>query len=265
VAARARPEGIRADDVAEELGKSVSTAYNLLVSLCDEGVRRAPLRRPVPARARVREMVTSGTARRPTSCTTSRAWSRAAGAHAQALLPGRPARRRAARRARARRAGDGQAAGLGAHIADNAHALALGKVDARDGPPESSSATCRPGCGASAPTRSPIPTRCATSCARSPPRLRGRREEFGEDFCCIASAVSIPAGRLLAAIGISMTRRAFDDEHETLARTVVGVALAAGARAGGGSLQAVSAPTTSPDSRHLPKFRRFLIHPPTRA
>src|ERR1700754_4337438 len=32
------PEGIRADQVAETLGKSVSTAYNLLASLCDEGV-----------------------------------------------------------------------------------------------------------------------------------------------------------------------------------------------------------------------------------
>ena len=34
----ARPEGVRADHVAEMLGKSVSTAYNLLASLCDEGV-----------------------------------------------------------------------------------------------------------------------------------------------------------------------------------------------------------------------------------
>src|SRR6187200_37870 len=32
------PEGIRADEVAETLGKSTSTAYNLLASLCDEGV-----------------------------------------------------------------------------------------------------------------------------------------------------------------------------------------------------------------------------------
>ena len=32
------PEGVRADEVAHELGKSVSTAYNLLASLCDEGV-----------------------------------------------------------------------------------------------------------------------------------------------------------------------------------------------------------------------------------
>ena len=34
----ARPPGGRADEVAEALGKSVSTAYNLLASLCEEGV-----------------------------------------------------------------------------------------------------------------------------------------------------------------------------------------------------------------------------------
>src|SRR3954453_752686 len=32
------PEGVRADEVAGTLGKSTSTAYNLLASLCDEGV-----------------------------------------------------------------------------------------------------------------------------------------------------------------------------------------------------------------------------------
>src|SRR5215216_1240409 len=31
------PEGVRADRVAVEVGKSVSTAYQLLASLCDEG------------------------------------------------------------------------------------------------------------------------------------------------------------------------------------------------------------------------------------
>jgi acetyl-CoA synthetase len=34
----ARPEGIRADEVADALGKSVSTAYNVLASLCEERV-----------------------------------------------------------------------------------------------------------------------------------------------------------------------------------------------------------------------------------
>jgi IclR family acetate operon transcriptional repressor len=32
------PDGVRADEVAEALGKSVSTAYNLLASLCDSNV-----------------------------------------------------------------------------------------------------------------------------------------------------------------------------------------------------------------------------------
>src|SRR3954449_13158322 len=32
------PDGVRADEVAASLGKSVSTAYNLLASLCYEGV-----------------------------------------------------------------------------------------------------------------------------------------------------------------------------------------------------------------------------------
>src|SRR3954453_17131573 len=59
----ARPDGIRADDVAEEIGKSVSTAYNLLVSLCDEGVavhHSGDLYRLAPA---FREAVASGTVR----------------------------------------------------------------------------------------------------------------------------------------------------------------------------------------------------------
>jgi len=38
------PDGVRADEVAHKLGKSVSTAYNLLASLCDAGVaeRQSP-------------------------------------------------------------------------------------------------------------------------------------------------------------------------------------------------------------------------------
>jgi len=34
------PDGVRADEVAARLGKSVSTAYNVLASLCDEDVVR---------------------------------------------------------------------------------------------------------------------------------------------------------------------------------------------------------------------------------
>ena len=58
-------------------------------------------------------------------------------------------------------------------------------------------------------------------------RRRGftvEREEFDEDFCCIAAPVRDVRGRFLAVVGISMTRRAFDDEHELLAESVLEVA-----------------------------------------
>ena len=45
------------------------------------------------------------------------------------------------------------------------------------------------------------------------------REEFDDDFCCIAAPVLDARGRFLGAVGISMSRRAFDDEHEKLAET----------------------------------------------
>ena len=49
------PEGVRADRVAAEVGKSRSTAYHLLASLCDEGFAErleGGLLPPLPARRR---------------------------------------------------------------------------------------------------------------------------------------------------------------------------------------------------------------------
>jgi len=51
-------------------------------------------------------------------------------------------------------------------------------------------------------------------------RSKLEREEFDDDFCCLAAPVRDARGRFLAVIGISMSRRAFDEEHETLATTV---------------------------------------------
>jgi acetyl-CoA synthetase len=115
--------------------------------------------------------------------------------------------------------------GLSPHIRDNAHALALGKV---------ALALARPDVLERYLSR---PLRRFTAHTITDPdvlraeleavRRRGLaedREEFDEDFCCIAAPVRDPDGRSLAVIGISMTRRAFDDEHETLAQTVAEVA-----------------------------------------
>ena len=58
------PEGVRADQVAETLGKSVSTAYNLLASLCEEGVAVHHSGGVYRLAAPFRELVTTGTAGR---------------------------------------------------------------------------------------------------------------------------------------------------------------------------------------------------------
>lgn len=233
----ARAEGIRADEVAEELGKSVSTAYNLLVSLCDEGVavhHSGGLYRLAPA---FREMVASGTV-------TPAAELRDLSGVVDELLA-RTHKRSYLGVVRAgelhvicERGSQGmpKLPGLGAHIGENAHALALGKVVLAMAPPEVVERYVRAGL-----------RRFTSQTITDPDALRNEvrevrrrgfaadREEFDDDFCCIAAAVLDPRGRFLAAIGISMTQRAFDEEHETLAQNVVAVARATGMRAAAGA------------------------------
>jgi acetyl-CoA synthetase len=229
----ARPQGIRADDVAEQLGKSVSTAYNLLVSLCDEGVavhHSGGLYRLSPAFV---EMVTSATAApadelHDLSGVVAELLART---HKRSYLG---VLRAGELHVVAERGAQGMAKlpGLGARIADNAHALGIGKVMLAMASPDVVERYLQAGL-----RRFSAHTITDPDALRDDLREVRRRgyaddcEEFGEDFCCIASAVLDPRGRFLAAIGISMTRRAFDDEHETLAQNVVAVALAAGARA----------------------------------
>ena len=106
-----RPEGIRADEVAETLGKSVSTAYNVLASLCEEGVAvRHPggLYRLAPALPRGGRRGLRR--RRSRAARLLRARRRPARAHPQARLRRRRRSTAAARRRRARPARDAQAA-----------------------------------------------------------------------------------------------------------------------------------------------------------
>ena len=133
----ARPEGIRADAVAEKLGKSVSTAYNLLVSLCDEGVavhHSGGLYRLAPAFAEVVTSAASVPADEPDdlSGVVSELLART---HKRSYL-GVP--RAGAMHIVLERGAQGMARlpGPGAGIADNAHALALGKVALAMAPPE---------------------------------------------------------------------------------------------------------------------------------
>jgi len=54
------------------------------------------------------------------------------------------------------------------------------------------------------------------------------REEFDEDFCCVAAPVLGDRGALRGIIGLSASTRAFDAEHEELAAAAREVALQAG-------------------------------------
>jgi acetyl-CoA synthetase len=232
----ARADGIRADEVADELGKSVSTAYNLLASLCDEGVavhHSGGLYRLAPA---FREMVTSGTV---TPASELQDLSGVVGdllarTHKRSYLG---VVRAGELHVVLERGSQGmpKLPGLGARIGANAHALALGKVVLAMAPPDVVERYVQAGL-----------RRFSSHTITDPDALREEldeirrrgfaveREEFHDDFCGIAAPVH-DRRRFLAAIGISTTRRAFDDERETLAQTVVAVARVAGERAGLGA------------------------------
>jgi DNA-binding IclR family transcriptional regulator len=223
----ARPQGIRADDVAEQLGKSVSTAYNLLASLCQEGVaahHAGGVYRLSPA---FRELVGTGAAAPAPQLRDLAALVRSllARTHKRSYVG---VLRHGELRIGYERGLQGmpKLPGLDPHIRDNAHALALGKV----------ALALAPAATVERYVRSPGLRRFTAHTITDPDVLRAEleeirargwavdREEFDEDFCCIAAAVRAPSGRPFAVIGISMTRRAFDDEHETLAQAVVEVA-----------------------------------------
>jgi DNA-binding IclR family transcriptional regulator len=227
----ARPDGVRADHVADTLGKSVSTAYNLLASLCEEGVathEAGGIYRLAPA---FRDAVATGAA------------ASAPELHDLAGLVGDLLARTHKRSYLAVvRAGElhivlerglqgmPKLPGLKVRIGDTAHALALGKVVlALAGPEVLERYLRRPGLRRF--TAHTITDPVALRAELAELRRRGfavEREEFDADFCCIAAPVRDPRGRFLAVVGISMSRRAFDDEHETLAATVLDVAGIAG-------------------------------------
>jgi acetyl-CoA synthetase len=116
--------------------------------------------------------------------------------------------------------------GLARRIGDNAHALALGKVALAFALPEVVSRYLRsPGLRRFTAHTITDPETLHDELAAV--RRRGfsvEREEFDEHFCSIAAPLRDPRRRFLGVIGISMTRRAFDDEQETLARTLLEVA-----------------------------------------
>jgi len=225
------PDGIRADEVARALGKSVSTAYNLLASLCDEGVaERHPggLYRLSPE---FRETVAEESDRHDLSGVVDDLLARTHKRSYLAVLRDHQLRVVLERGLQ----GMPKLPGMNPEIADNAHALALGKVVLALGPREAVESYARGGLKRFTPATITEPDALLEELREI--RLRGvaaEREEFERDFCCLAAPVLDPERRFLGAVGISMSRRAFDHERAQLEETlrdVVGFQASAEVRA----------------------------------
>src|SRR4051794_2242806 len=211
------PEGVRADEVAETLGKSTSTAYNLLASLCDEGVAERHAGGVYKLSAGFRDTVAEEGDRHDLSGVVDDLLARTHKRAYLAVLRGNHLRVVLERGLQ----GMPKLPGMNPEIAENAHALALGKVVLALGPREAVERYARHGLKRFTPSTITDPGRLSDELRAI--RLTGvaaEREEFEKDFCCLAAAVLDHDRRFLGAVGISMSRRAFDSERPHLEETL---------------------------------------------
>jgi len=114
--------------------------------------------------------------------------------------------------------------GLGSEIRDSAHALAMGKVVLALLEPGAVARYVARGLKSFTPTT--ITTPEALAAELEAVRRNGfavDREEFDENFCCVAAPILDEQGRFAAALGLSTTPHVFDIERDVLAATVVDV------------------------------------------
>jgi DNA-binding IclR family transcriptional regulator len=218
------PQGLRADEVARTLGKSASTAYNLLDSLCEEGFAvhdhgRYRLADPAQAVAAAMDGAAlpigglAGTLDELFACTHKRAYLAVMrdGRMVVPLVRGHQGIRRIP--------------GLGAELGRNAHALAIGKIGLAqlDGP-----ALARyVGDGLTAFTPDTITDPAVLARQLRQVRRDGvadDREELAADSCCLAAPLRDERGRTVAALGISMPVRAFDRDRDELTEQLLDIA-----------------------------------------
>ena len=111
--------------------------------------------------------------------------------------------------------------GMNPEIGDNAHALALGKVVLALGPRDAVEHYARGGLRRFTPATITEPDALLEELRHV--RLNGvatECEEFGRDFCCLAAPIVDHDRHFLGAVGISMSRRAFDSERAQLEETL---------------------------------------------
>jgi DNA-binding IclR family transcriptional regulator len=217
-------DGMRADEIAEALGKSTSTAYNLLDTLCQErfvvhaedgsyhltteaaGFVPAPGARDLPTGL-------GGLLDELFARTRKRVY--LAAAHSgQVVIP----------LARGRQ-GMPLIPGLGPRIGENAHALALGKVALSLLDEHGLERYVSHGLRAFTPATIVSPDRLRAQLADiRAGAVAFEREEFAADFCCLALPVRNVRGQAVAALGVSMSARCFELERDPLSEALRDVA-----------------------------------------
>jgi DNA-binding IclR family transcriptional regulator len=220
------PEGMRACEVAAGVGKSSSTAYYLLNSLVEEGfaehtrpsgryrlsARAVALRHPEPG-ARSPMTVLDAALDRLFALTRKRCYAGRV-MHGTVSIVG----------ARGRQ-GLPRIPGLHATITDALHALAMGKVVLSELPEPARRRYAEQGLTAYTPATITAPA--ALLDALDTVRVTGlaeEAEEFHRGFCCIAAPMRDPDGRFIATLGLSVTTRSFEREHDQLTDAVLSTA-----------------------------------------
>ena len=225
------PAGVRADEVAADLGKSVPTAYYLLTSLCEEGFavhESKGVYRPARGLEELTGAVAELTAEHPLH-------EGLAGTVDQLFLRTRKRSYLGVVRAgrieittfRGRQ-GVPRIPGLSNEIRDSAHALAMGKVVLALLDANGLSRYVARGLTSFTPQTITSPQELVAELERV--KAEGfavDREEFDSNFCCIAAPIFDERGRFAAVLGLSVTANVFDAEYEQLAETVMDVASAA--------------------------------------
>jgi DNA-binding IclR family transcriptional regulator len=226
------PDGVRADEVAERLGKSISTAYYLLSSLCEEGFAvhaSQGVYRPArtfgeegPAEVEPSHGDLKATVEELFILTRRRSYLGIVRSGRIEIVAVRG------------RQGVPRMPGLGAEIEihSGAHALAMGKVVLAELESEGLRRFLAGGLRAYTEHTITDPQELLTELEMA--RRHGfavDREEFDTSFCCLAAPIRDERGRFRAVLGLSVTSSVFDAERAHLADTVRGVAERASAAA----------------------------------
>jgi IclR family transcriptional regulator, acetate operon repressor len=217
-------DGMRADEVAGALGKSASTAYCLLDTLCQEGFVVHAHDGTYHLTGQARSLVPASRGNRlPESLDgvldelftrTHKRVYLAAARSGQVVIP----------LVRGRQ-GMPVIPGLGSRIGENAHTLALGKVALSLLGEAALQRYIGRGLRVFTPATIVSPDLLRAQLAE----IRAGAvafdcEEFCADFCCLAAPVRNAAGQPVAALGISMSARCFELERASLEAVLVDVA-----------------------------------------